>query len=63
MNEERQIAEKNMTDSPVWDSIEETHTCYNNCVTHAIANVKKNSVVFIASHNQGSVDLAKSMIQ
>lgn len=39
MNEERDIAGQNGAESPVWDTIEETHTSYNNCMTHAIANV------------------------
>ena len=63
MNEERTIAEANGTESPVWDSIQETHESYNNCLTHAIANVQKNSVIFIASHNQNSIELAKDMME
>lgn len=30
MDEEREIAARNGVESPVWDSIEDTHTCYNN---------------------------------
>lgn len=29
MNEERQLAEENGTESPVWDDIDATHKCYN----------------------------------
>lgn len=32
MNEERKLAEAHGYESPVWDSIEETHKCYNNNV-------------------------------
>jgi proline dehydrogenase len=29
MNEERELAQKGNYESPVWDSIEDTHKCYN----------------------------------
>ena len=29
MNEERKVAEKAKVESPVWESIEATHKCYN----------------------------------
>eukprot|EP00352_Strombidinopsis_acuminata_P004592 CAMPEP_0176369450 /NCGR_PEP_ID=MMETSP0126-20121128/23296_1 /TAXON_ID=141414 ORGANISM="Strombidinopsis acuminatum, Strain SPMC142" /NCGR_SAMPLE_ID=MMETSP0126 /ASSEMBLY_ACC=CAM_ASM_000229 /LENGTH=71 /DNA_ID=CAMNT_0017728091 /DNA_START=1228 /DNA_END=1443 /DNA_ORIENTATION=- len=29
MNEERDLAKKLDNESPVWDSIEDTHACYN----------------------------------
>ena len=32
MNEERRLAEEGGYSSPVWDSIEETHECYNECM-------------------------------
>jgi len=29
MNEERELAAKNGQESPVWDTLEDTHVCYN----------------------------------
>jgi len=51
MLEERALAEENGYESPVWDSLEETHACYNECLKHAIGNLQENSMVFVASHN------------
>jgi proline dehydrogenase len=63
MSEERKLAEENGMESPVWDSIEDTHACYNDCMTHALENVQENSMVFVASHNKDSIDLAKNKIR
>jgi len=29
MNEERRLANENKYESPIWESIEDTHKCYN----------------------------------
>ena len=63
MNEERKLAKENGLESPVWDSIEETHACYNDCMKMAIDNVSTNSMVFVASHNQTTIELAKKQIR
>lgn len=39
MNEERELALKGNYESPVWDSMEETHKCYNDNMTHIISNM------------------------
>lgn len=36
MNEERDLAQKYGYESPVWDTIDETHKCYNDNVDHVI---------------------------
>ena len=51
MSEERILAAENNYESPVWDTIEETHSCYNDCMNHIIGNIQENSMLFIASHN------------
>jgi len=51
MNEERKLAEENGFESPVWDTLEDTHSCYNECLTFALENVQANSIIFVASHN------------
>jgi len=51
MNEERILAQENGYESPVWDTIEETHACYNDNMLHLIDNIKQNDLLFVASHN------------
>ena len=63
MNEERDLAAKNNYESPVWDKIEDTHSCYNDCMTHVINNLPEYSMLFIASHNMNSVEMAKKLIE
>lgn len=36
MEEERKLANENYYPSPVWDTIEDTHTCYNQNVAHIL---------------------------
>lgn len=62
MNEERNLAEQYGYESPVWDSIQETHQCYNDCLEHVIRNLQPKSLLFVASHNAGSIELAKKLI-
>jgi len=63
MNEERDLAAKFGYESPVWDTIEQTHTCYNNNVSHLISNMKIDDMVFVASHNVDSVKLASELTE
>ena len=62
MNEEREVAEKNGYESPVHDSLEETHMGYNYCMTEFIESLSKNCLLIVASHNIGSVQLAQAKI-
>lgn len=55
MNEERTLAEETGVESPVWDSIEDTHKCYNTCLKHIISNVDEKSYLFVACHNYDSI--------
>lgn len=63
MNEEREIANSIGLESPVCESIEDTHASYNECLRIAIENSRPQSLIFVASHNIDSINLAKSMIQ
>ena len=63
MNEERALAEEKGCESPVWDTIEETHNCYNSNLEKILRNVEGNDCVFVASHNQDSVEVAKKVIK
>lgn len=59
MREERELASKSGLESPVWESIEDTHSCYNDCLSMALENVKENSLIFVACHNVDSINIAK----
>jgi hypothetical protein len=40
MNEERELAKELGYESPVWESIEDTHNCYNSSLKYILENVK-----------------------
>lgn len=63
MMEERQLAEQDGTVSPIWDSIEETHKCYNDNVEYAIKHMTNQDLVFVASHNTKTVELATTLVE
>lgn len=63
MNEERELAAKGNYESPVWDTIEDTHKNYNQVMEYAIRNMTKNDMVFVASHNVDTIDLAKRIVK
>jgi len=62
MNEEREIAQRDNTESPVWADIEGTHSCYNQCLELIIANLKSTDTLFVASHNSDSVEKAVGLV-
>jgi proline dehydrogenase len=62
MNEERSVAAENSVESPVWEDIEETHSCYNDSMEHIIRNMKHTDMLFVASHNTYTCDLAMQLL-
>lgn len=62
MIEERKLAEEGGYESPVWDTIEETHKCYNNNLLEILRELGPNDCLFIATHNADTVELAKKAI-
>lgn len=62
MNEERALAAEAGVASPVWDTIEQTHACYNKCLAHVLHNLDEKSLLFIASHNGDSIEMAKDLM-
>jgi proline dehydrogenase len=62
MNEERELAEQQGVESPIWDTLEETHKCYNENMQHIITNMSENDMILVASHNVDTVNLATSLI-
>lgn len=55
MNEERELAKKHGVESPVHETLEQTHMGYNYCMTEFIENMHANCLLIVASHNMGSV--------
>ena len=63
MNEERLLAEQNSYESPIWNSIEETHASYDANVKNIIENMTPNSRLLMGSHNVNSVNKALDLLQ
>ena len=61
MNEERTLAEEQNRESPVWDTLDETHKCYDTSMMHIIKNMNSDDMLFIASHNTDSCELAMAL--
>lgn len=61
MNEERELAAEKNRESPIWDTIEETHNCYNTNLKLLISQMKFEDMVFVASHNKETCDIASDM--
>jgi len=62
MDEERMIAKNAGSESPVWDTIEDTHTCYNNNIRLLLKEMKSTDRIFFGSHNVKSVELLKTLL-
>jgi proline dehydrogenase len=62
MNEERSIAAEEGVESPVWDTIDQTHSCYNDCMKMVLDNLDDNGMILIGSHNKESIEKAKAII-
>lgn len=60
MNEERELAASQGSTSPVWASIEQTHECYDTNLAHVISHMTPADQILVASHNQHSVEVAKT---
>ena len=63
MDEERKIAAKQNTESPVWDDIEGSHACYNGNLERIISSLRKHDTFFVAGHNAESVEKAVSLVE
>lgn len=63
MNEERSLAQQGCYESPVHETIENTHECYNRNLKILASSLKAKDRLFIGSHNLESVELAKQCIQ
>lgn len=62
MREERSIAASKGIESPVCDTIEDTHASYNWCMEHVLHNLDEDSLLMIASHNFDTIEKAKAVM-
>ena len=63
MMEEREIAGKKNTESPVWDDIDATHNCYNSNMEYLIRHMNNQDMLFVASHNNITCEKAIGLIE
>jgi proline dehydrogenase len=59
MSEERHLAQLHGYESPIHETVQDTHVCYNDNMTHIISNLRPHDGILVASHNVETVDLAK----
>jgi len=59
MNEERRLAKQGNYESPICETIEDTHNTYNNNLKLVLENLEVNDRMLIGSHNLESVEIAK----
>ena len=61
MTEERHLAMQEGRESPIWESLEQTHECYNTNLSACLEHLKDqpHGAVLLGSHNLDSVKLAK----
>merc|ERR1711935_487704 len=50
-------------ESPIWDAIEETHKSYDQSLEYLLANSDENSLIFIATHNEKSIEKAMNKME
>lgn len=62
MEEERTLAKEHGYESPIWDSIEDTHKCYNENLEHIIKNLESTDLLMLGSHNIDSVKMATDLL-
>lgn len=63
MLEERQLAEESGNESPIWETIEETHACYNRSLDQVARSLRVHGRLLVASHNQESCQLAMDLTE
>ena len=64
MLEERQLAQENQYESPIWDTIKDTHQSYDRNIATVLDsfNPERDSVL-VASHNKDSCEKAKGIME
>ena len=62
MIEERKIADELGYESPIWNTIEETHKSYNYVVSKLIENIGETGLLFMGSHNVETLKMVEGLI-
>ncbi len=62
MNEERRLANEKGYESPIHETIQDTHNNYNSNFQYILQNAKSTDRIFIASHNVETVKIAKQIV-
>lgn len=62
MNEERLVAKNLGLESPIHETIEDTHKCYNTNLQLLAEHLGPRDRLFVGSHNLESVEIAKKLI-
>lgn len=62
MVEERSIAASQGVESPICDTIEDTHASYNACMQYILEHLDDKSLLMIASHNQATIERGMALI-
>eukprot|EP00344_Euplotes_crassus_P007948 CAMPEP_0196995378 /NCGR_PEP_ID=MMETSP1380-20130617/1503_1 /TAXON_ID=5936 /ORGANISM="Euplotes crassus, Strain CT5" /LENGTH=473 /DNA_ID=CAMNT_0042411035 /DNA_START=106 /DNA_END=1527 /DNA_ORIENTATION=+ len=64
MNEERRLASKKNYESPIWETIEDTHESYNLNIKNCMNNLDPiKDKILVASHNVDSCNIAKALMK
>jgi len=63
MNEENHLAQKYGYDTPICDSIDETHQSYDQCLELLFSNWEKGGYLIIATHNENSSRLGRELMK
>ena len=64
MNEERKRALDLAYESPIWNTIEDTHTSYNFAANEILKSLSgPNDKLFLASHNEDTVNMVLQKVK
>ena len=60
---EREAATKEARDSPVHETIQDTHACYDECVRMAVTASRPDDLLLIGTHNTDSVQKTQELMK
>lgn len=63
MEEERRLAKEQGRESPIWDTIQESHNCYNNNVMLLLKEMKGTDKMVFGTHNLETIEMLKDLLK
>lgn len=63
MNEERKLAKEGNYESPINETMQDTHNVYNNNLKLVLENLQPQDRMLMGSHNLESVEIAKKVMK